>query len=279
MRKISFLGYLKIPVQTISLFLVAFLGMAKLLALNDFLTDTPQLIISTDDSHLEDLDSEARDKVSHAKELIRSYSQDWQEKYGRLRRNLKINLIPAERQIDVAGSRAEGVWTWSSFTNEKGSLILGIAGTLYVNINSSMISQEALIAHESSHAFLLTYQPKLLESGKDFVMYNEGLAELFSVKYESKPWRGWEKLLIAHRMGENLKPEELSIYGHRIFNVLTKKPQTPHDIGFFFLYVIRNGKVELNKDLKDCTNSFIFQEVNDWSKTNPDDFDLPMIRE
>ncbi len=267
------------PLPTALYLFFLFLGVPSLFALNDFLTDNPQLIVTTDDSNIENLAPDSHDKISHAKELIRSYSQDWQERYGRLRRHLKINLIPTEREIDIGGSRAEGIWTWSSFTNERGSLILGISGTLYVNINSSMVSQEALIAHESSHAFLLTYQPKLLESGKDFVMYNEGLAELFSIKYEPKPWRGWEKLLIAHRMGENLKPGELSIYGHRIFNVLTKKPQTPHDIGFFFLYVIRNGKVELNKDLKNCTNSFIFQEVNDWLKTNPDDFDLPMIRE
>lgn len=280
MQKILFSGYSKIPIQTVAnLFLVAFLGMAKLLALNDFLTDTSQLIISTDDSHTENLDPEARDKVSHAKELIQSYSEDWQGKYGRLRRNLKINLVPVERQINVAGSRAEGIWAWSSFTNERGSLILGITGTLYVNINSSLVSQEALIAHEASHAFLLTYQPKLLETGTDFIMLNEGLAELFSVKYEPKPWRGWEKLLLAHRLSENLNPEELSIYGHRIYNVLTRKSQTPHDVGFFFLYVIRNGKVELDKDLKNCTNPFVLQQVNDWLKANPNDFDLPMIRE
>jgi hypothetical protein len=211
--------------------------------------------------------------------LVHDYAADWQRKHGRLKRHLKIKLIPTEREINLSGSRAEGVWSWRSFSNEEGSAVLGVSGDLYVNINSTAISQEALIAHEASHAFLLTYYPKLLENGGDFVMYNEGLAELFSVQYERKPWRYWEKLLIARRFHEKFDRGALSAYGGRVVNVLIGKPQTPHDIGFFYMYVIRNGKVDLDKDLKECTNKRIVKEVNDWLAANPDHYDLPMIRE
>ncbi len=248
-------------------------------ALNDFLTEHPRLVITTDESKLENLDEEAREKISKAKDLIHEYSRDWQQRFGRLQRHLHITLIPVERQINVSGARAEGVWSWQSFNNEEGTLVLGISGVLYVNINSTIISQEALIAHEASHAFLLTYQPKLLEKGTSLLTYNEGLAEIFSVGYEPKPWRGWDKLLLAHRMKDPFNTAELSAYGRRILNVLMGRPQCPHDNGFFYCHVIREGKVDLDRDLKECTNEFIDEKIKEWMKANPDTLDLRMIRE
>jgi hypothetical protein len=248
-------------------------------ALNDFTTHNPKLVLKVEESKLENTNDETRRKIEEAKQLIHSYYGDWQDKYGRLRRNLQIKLIPVQREIDVTGNRAEGVWSWTSFSNEEGSAVLGISGDLYVNINTTRISQEALIAHECSHAFLLTYQPKLLETKSDYLMYNEGLAELFAVKYEPNPWKNWSKLVLASRHQETFNIAELSGYGRRIFNVLINKPQTPHDIGFFYLYVIRNGQIQVDSDLKECTNNFIIKEIGEWQKKNPNAFDLRMMSE
>ena len=246
---------------------------------NDFLTDTPKLTVSVDFSQTRPDDEAAREKAEQARELLGRYYSDWQSKYGRLRRHLKINLVPTQREIDVSGSRAEGVWAWQAFTNEEGSAVRGVMGNLYVNLNAAVISQEALIAHESSHAFLLTYEPKLLESWKTMTLYNEGLAEVFSVEYEPTPWRNWSKLLLAHRAREQLKVDGLSVYGRRVVNMLTGKARLPHDQGFFFLYVVRKGSVNLDRDLKECTNDFIQGENSRWLKENPDSFDLPAIKE
>jgi hypothetical protein len=246
---------------------------------NDFQTDNPKLIINLDHSQAEKLDAGALEKTNHAKELILGYAKDWQQRFGRLRRNLKINLIPTERQIDVSGNRAEGVWSWKSFENEEGTSVLGISGDLYVNLNSTSLSQEALVAHESSHAFLVTYNPKILESWKDLVMYNEGLAELFSVNYEPSPWKGWSKVVAAHRDNTAIKASDISAYGYRILNMLNHHPTTPHDIGFFYMYVVRNGKVDLDQDLKECNDSFIKEECQKWLLKNPDEFDLRMTHE
>jgi len=260
-------------------FLSLYFSMASVYGLNDFQTETPKLVITIEKSVEEKLDAAALEKTNHAKDLILQYSSDWQSRFGRLRRNLRINLIPTERQINLSGTRAEGVWSWKSFNNEEGTAVLGISGDLYVNLNSAMIAQDALIAHEASHAFLVTYQPKILESWQDLIMYNEGLAEVFSVNYEKSPWRGWNKIVLSQRFGDPVKGSEISAYGYRILNMLKHSPQTPHDIGFFFLHVVRNGKVNLDQDLKECTDTFIKAEVAKSLKANPDNYDLPMTHD
>src|SRR4051812_504417 len=89
-------------------------------ALTDFITDNPHLIITKDPALLEKLDEVGRQKTAQAEDLIHTYFTDWQSRFGRLRRHVKINLIPVERQIKVGGSMAEGVWSWNSFKNEEG---------------------------------------------------------------------------------------------------------------------------------------------------------------
>ncbi len=270
----------RIGQKTLALLWLASLGcLTDVFALNDFVTENPKLTVVIDDSKMKELNEDDREKTSHAMELIHGYSSDWQDKYGRLRRHLKINLTPVQREIQVSGARAEGVWSWQSFNNEEGSAILGVRGDLYVNLNSTFISQEALIAHEASHAFLITYHPKLLETGRNFDIYNEGLAELFSVEYEPKPWRNWRKVILMHKFQEPFSLGETSSYARRVHNVLIQKPRTIHDLGFFFLYVIRKGEVNLEKDLKECNNQFIQTEIQRWLAENPDTFDLPMIRD
>ena len=73
--------------------------------------------------------------------------------------------------------------------------------------------------------------------------------------------------------------QNLSNYGRRIVNVVLEKTHAPHDVGFFFLYVVRNGKVDLDQDLKKCRNANVLSEVQEWIHTNSDNLDLPMIRE
>ncbi len=249
------------------------------LASMDFLTDNPKITIQVNEEVFGVLNKDDQHKTTKAIELIHFLSKEWQRKFGSLHHHLKINLVPTQRQIDVSGNRMEGVWAWKSFSNEEGSIVLGIIGDLYVNLNSTYVSQEALIAHEASHAFLIAYKPVLLDRASDFGTYNEGLAELFSLEYEPNPWKNWRKLVVAHRFNESFDPKLLSGYGRRILTVLEKKPVMPHDTGFFFLQVVRDGKVDLEKDLKECTNQSIEKEVDQWLDRNRDDYDLRRVWE
>jgi hypothetical protein len=252
---------------------------SELLALNDFQTESPRLWVRLDPERKAALDEEGLRRTEHAAALIEKYYHDWQRKFGRIRRHLKITLIPTNEQINLMGTRAEGVWSWRAFVNEEGSGTLGIVGEIYVNMASSVISQEALIAHEASHAFLVTYHPKLLESWNDLKVYNEGLAELFALEYEPGPWKNWRKVVLAQRFKQEISASELSSFGIRVLNVLNGNAQLPHDLGFFYLFVVRDGKVDLERDLKECTNAHILEKVRDWLAQNPYAVDLPMIHE
>jgi len=257
--------------------LLGFCLAVTLHAANDFQTDNPKLVIELDNDVMRNINADSRERVFEAQAWIRNYYQDWQWKFERLHRNIHVTLIPMERQINVYGIPAEGLWTWSEFNNEEGSLALGIVGDIRVNLNSTYISQEALVAHESSHAFLLAYCPKLLETGADFRCYNEGLAELFAIDYEKNPWRRWPELIAAQKRHQPFDETELSSFARRILHVMNRKPQCSHDLGFFYLYVVRNSKVNLEKDLKECNNDFIKSAVNQWLDSNGPSYDLPMI--
>jgi hypothetical protein len=259
--------------------LLVFLSLdLPLKALTDFLTDNPKIQISFDESKLAELSAEDRNKVLNAPRLIQDYAADWQQRFGRLRRHLKIRLVPTQQQISLSGARAEGVWAWNSFNSEEGTVVVGIVGDLYINLNSTQIPYEVLVAHEASHAFLITYFPKLLESGNDFRTYNEGLAELFAIQYDPKPWRAWDEMLLSRRRGTSFETASLSVFARRTLNVLNGKAILPHDYGFFYLYVVRDSKTNLDQDLKDCTNKKIIEEIRSWLKKHPDQFDLPMIQ-
>ncbi len=80
-------------------------------------------------------------------------------------------------------------------------------------------------------------------------------------------------------MRESFDLSDISSYGRRVLNVLIRKHQTTHDLGLLLLYVVRKGEVDLEKDLKECTNSFIQNEIQRWLTNNPDTFDLPMLHD
>ena len=86
-------------------------------------------------------------------------------------------------------------------------------------------------------------------------------------------------MLMAHRFHETFRYQDLSAYGMRVSNILKGRTQSQHDLGFFFLYVVRDGHVDLDKNLKTDTNAQILTEVREWLSKNNDNFDLPMIRE